>query len=75
MKEGTYVFIWQIHADIWQKLSHIVIFMQSKNKYILEKKKKKYLSYSIVFFLLEYSFFTMLCLFLLYNNYFIEIYC
>ena len=35
---GTYVYLWQIHFDIWQNQYNIV---KLKNKIKLSKKKKK----------------------------------
>ena len=36
-REGTCVYLWLIHVDVWQKHHHIVIILQLKNQ---EKKKR-----------------------------------
>ena len=38
---GTHVYLWPIHADVWQKNHNIVIILQL-NKLIFKKKKKKF---------------------------------
>ena len=37
-EEGSHVYLWRIHFDIWQNQYNIVKF---KNKIILKKKRKK----------------------------------
>ena len=46
-KEGTYVYLWLIHVDIWQKATqHCKIILQLKiNKFF--KRRKKELSASV----------------------------
>ena len=40
-REGTYVYLWLIHADIWQKTTKFckAIILQLKNKFFKNKKK------------------------------------
>jgi len=39
--EGTYIYLWLIHIDVWQKLSQYckTIILHSKIKYCKNKKK------------------------------------
>ena len=42
-KEGTYVYLWLIHVDVWQKLSQhckAIIFQLKLNKFIKRSKEK-----------------------------------
>ena len=40
-REGTYVYLWLIHADVWQKLTQYCNYLSIKNKFL--KKLKVYL--------------------------------
>ena len=39
-REGTYIYLWQIHVDVWQKLTKFckAIILQLKNKQLFLKK-------------------------------------
>ena len=41
-REGTYVYPWLIHVDIWQKLTQFckTIILQLKNKFKIKKKER-----------------------------------
>ena len=43
-KEGTHVYLWLIHADVWQKLTQYcyVVILQLKNKIIKIRQKSSY---------------------------------
>ena len=43
MREGTYVYLWLIHVDVWQKITKFckAIILQLKNKVARSGKKKK----------------------------------
>jgi len=40
-REGTYIYLWLIHADIWQKTTKFckAIILQLKNNFLKKKKK------------------------------------
>ena len=51
-REGTYVYLWLIHVDVWQKPTQNckAVILQLKIKKLLKKTKKKKAAMSVVLY-------------------------